>query len=141
MNVLKNSVLIFIFIFLSLIIGTPDFTHNDNLIKNKLFLFIGIFIFQLLIKSIYKLKNKGTKNIDIKAIIKDSILVALFSIIGLSLYFDIITMECTKNYITSFMDLDNINSRSLLISFVISVFIFASIIINIVVNNNYDELK
>ena len=139
MNLFTNIALVFVFIFLSIIIGLPDFTHNDNLIKNKMFLFIGIFAFQFLIKSIYKLKNKGTKNINIKCIFNEAVLVALFSIIGMSLYFDILNIENYRNNITSYIDIENINSRTFLISLIISIFMFVSIGINKIINNNNEK--
>jgi len=137
MNIITNTLLIFVFIYISLIIGVPGLEHA-NLIKDKLFLFTGIFIFQLLLKSIYKLRNR-CKNIDIKNIIQESFLVAMLSVIGFSIYIDLLNMENTRSYIVSF--LNNRNSHSFIISLVISSFILVSLIFDIIITGKKDECE
>jgi hypothetical protein len=135
MNVITNSLLIFIFIFTSLIIGIPGL-DNDNIFKNKIYLFAGLFIFQLLLKSIYKLKYKCS-NIDIKIIINESIMMGIYSVIGYSLYIDLLNMASTRNYIIP--HLDNKHSQVFIISSIISVFIMICLISSIIITGYKDE--
>ena len=61
MQILSTLILQFIFIYLSLIIGVPG-TDNYNIFKNKLILFCGIFIFETIIKALYKSRNHCKNN-------------------------------------------------------------------------------
>ncbi len=137
MNIITNTLLLFVFIYISLIIGVPGLEHA-NLIKDKIFLFCGIFIFQLLLKSIYKMRNK-CKNIDIKSIIQESFFVAMLSVIGFSLYIDLLNMENTRPYIVSFIG--NPNSHSFIISSIICSFILTSLVFNIIITGKKDECE
>jgi hypothetical protein len=139
MNIFTNTILIFVFILILLIFNIINFDQNDNLLKNKLYLFIAVFIFQILLKSIHKLKNNNTKpdkKINLKDIFKNSVLVSLFSIIGLSIYSDIINTECIKTYISSYINIENTYTQSIFISLIISIFINICILFNIIINGN-----
>lgn len=135
MNVITNTLLIFIFIFVSLIIGVPGI-DSDNIIKNKVYLFGGILIFQLLLTSIYKLRYK-CKNIDIKKITNESIMVGILSIIGYSIYIDLLNMSSTRYLIMPY--LSSKNSHAFMISTIISIFILCSLIIDLVITGRKDE--
>ena len=137
MNIITNTLFLFIFIYISLIIGVPGL-EQSNLIKNKLYIFGGIFIFQLLLKSIYKLKNR-CKNISIKEIIKESFIVSILSVVGYSVYIDLLTMDTTKEHILYY--LTNPTSKCAVISGIISLFILASLIINIIITGKTDECE
>ena len=137
MNIITNTLFLFIFIYISLIIGVPGL-EQSNLIKNKLYIFGGIFIFQLLLKSIYKLKNR-CKNISIKEIIKESFIVSILSVVGYSVYIDLLTMDTTKEHILYY--LTNPTSKCAVISGIISLFILASLIINIIITGKIDECE
>ena len=134
MNLLFNILFIFLFIYISLLIGIPG-TSNDNLIKNKIYLFGGIFIFQLIINFIKKYKKKCKNNI--KHIINDGILVATLSIIGYSLYIDLITMNLTREYFRKLSN--NRQFTSFIISSVICIFIMSIKILQMVIKSEYTE--
>jgi hypothetical protein len=135
MNIITNSVLIFIFIFVSLIIGVPGL-ENDNLLKNKFYLFCGVFIFQLMLKSIYKIKY-NCKNREIKSIVNEAIITGIFSVIGYSIYIDLLNMSDTREIILPYVS--NQNTHALLIASVISLFILCSKSVEIIVTNKKDE--
>lgn len=137
MNILTNIIFIFIFIFISIIIGVPGIVHN-NIIQNKIYLFGGVFIFQLLFKSIYKLRYK-CKNIDIKTIINEALMMGILCVIGYSLYIDLLIMENTKQYILNFQGSDNSHTYAFLISIIISLFVLISKIIEIIITGKKDE--
>ena len=142
MQILSTTILQFVFIFLSLLIGVPG-TDKYNILKNKLILFSGIFIFQIVINSLNKLNNRC--NVRIKDIINDSFFVSLLSIIGYSIYIDLLTMENTRSLIKPYLENKHLNS--LLISCIIVIFIFCIKIFQIIVSgneqcsNNLNELQ
>ena len=89
MQLLSILLLQFIYIYLSLIIGVPG-TDKINLLKNKIILFTGIFVFELVINSF------GNKKNDNQNIFYDSIFFSILSIVGYSFYIDLSIMDSTK---------------------------------------------
>jgi Na+/H+-translocating membrane pyrophosphatase len=114
MQILSTLILQFIFIYLSLIIGVPG-TDNYNIFKNKLILFCGIFIFETIIKALYKSRNHCKNNF--KNFITDSFLISILSIVGYSLYIDLSLIETTKDFF--FKSSNDPNLSALLISGII----------------------
>jgi hypothetical protein len=129
MQILSTTILQFIFIFLSLLIGVPG-TDKYNILKNKLILFCGIFIFQIIINSFNKIKSRC--NVRIRDIINESFFVSLLSIIGYSIYTDLLTMNNTKILIQPY--LENKHMTSLIMSGIIVAFIFIIKILQIIVS-------
>jgi hypothetical protein len=85
-----NALLLFIFIIVLITIKVLDISSN-NLISNKIYFFCSIFLFQLLVQSIYTLKyTESEQNINIKLLINNALTIAVFAIIGYSIYFDLI---------------------------------------------------
>ena len=135
MNIIVNCLLIFIFIFVSIIIGVPGI-EPGNLIKNKIFLFGGLTMFELILKSIYKIRNK-CNNINLKHIINDSLIIGVFGVIGYSIFIDLLNMESTRNTILPY--LKNPNSHAFVISVIISVFILCCVVLSYIVTNNNEK--
>lgn len=141
MQLLTTTVLQFIFMFLSLIIGVPGSSEN-NLLKNKLLLFCGFFVFQIVVNSITNTQKRCNSNIS--NLFNDSLFVALLSIIGYSIYIDLVTMKSTQNLV--FPYLQNSHLSSLLITGIVVSFIFLVKVFQIVFigkeecnnNNNYE---
>tara|TARA_Y100000813_G_C23833677_1_gene198726 strand:- start:61 stop:489 length:429 start_codon:yes stop_codon:yes gene_type:complete len=133
MFIITNLFLQSIFISLSLIIGVPGI-DSLNLLKNKLILFVGIFIFQILTKSISKISTRCKTNI--KYVIFDSFFIGLMSIIGYSIYIDLSIM----NYSKSFMSMYTSNKlyNAITISVVISLFTFIIKMFQIMFNGEID---
>ena len=99
MQVLSTLILQFLFIYLSLIVGVPG-TDEHNIMKNKLILFSGIFVFQTLIKSVSKVRV-GCR-LSLKKLLLDSCMVALVSVVGYSFYIDLSIMDSTKELFAKF---------------------------------------
>jgi hypothetical protein len=117
MNMFINALLIFIFIIVLITIKVLDISSN-NLITNKIYFFCSIFLFQLLIQSIYTLKyTKLEQNINIKLLINNALTIAVFSIIGYSIYFDLLNINL--------IDANN-KFNSLFMSLIITLFICVS---------------
>ena len=115
MQILSILLLQFIYIYLSIIIGVPG-TDKINLLKNKIILFTGIFIFELIINSFNKNNNNNIFN--------DSIFFAILSIVGYSFYIDLSIMENTKQIFQKINSDFNLNAItiSLIISILILIF-------------------
>ena len=58
MNTLSKLIIFFIFLFLTMLSGLVG-KDNNNIIKNKLFLFMGVFIFQFGLNLIDEYKKKN----------------------------------------------------------------------------------
>ena len=120
MNIIFNIILIYFFIFICLIIGIPG-TNKENIIQNKIVLFIGVFFIQLFLIMFSKYSNKC--RITIKKIANHSIFNGLISIIAYSIYIDLITMNSTKYLMTDI--LKSKYTKSCLLSGIITFSIFS----------------
>jgi hypothetical protein len=136
MQVLSTLILQFIFIYLSLIIGVPG-TDKYNIMKNKLILFSGIFIFQTLIKSISRVRI-GCK-VSLKNLLIDSFLVGLVSVVGYSFYIDLSLVNSTKSLYNQFSS--NPQMSAFAISGIITGFILAIRIIQILIRGTIDDCE
>jgi energy-coupling factor transporter transmembrane protein EcfT len=135
MNIIVNCLLIFIFVFVSIVIGIPGI-EVGNIFKNKLFLFGGLVLFQLILKSTYKIRNK-CNGVDLKSIVNNSLMVGVYGVIGYSLFIDTLNMEKTRSIILPY--LKNPNSHAFVISFIISTFILCCIILSYIVTGKKDD--
>ena len=136
MNIIKNVLLIFVFLFVSIVIGIPGIETN-NLIKSKIYLFGGAMIFQLLLKSMYKLRYKCKT--DLKSLINDAIITAVLCVVGFSVFIDLINMENTRNVIIPY--LENKNTQAFIIAAIISVFVLSAKVIEIIITGKKDECE
>ena len=116
MQILSTIFLQFIYIYLSIIIGVPG-TDEINVLKNKIILFTGIFIFELIINSFNKKRNNDN-------IFNDSIFFSILSIVGYSFYIDLSIMDNTKQIFEKINSDFNLNAItiSLIISILILIF-------------------
>jgi len=135
MNIIINCLLIFIFIFVSIIIGIPGI-ESGNIIKNKIFLFGGLTMFELILKSTYKIRNKCT-NVNLKNIINDSLIIAIYGVIGYSIFIDLLNMQSTRDTILPY--LKNTNSHAFVISTIVSVFILCCVVLSYVVTGKSEK--
>lgn len=117
MQILSILLLQFIYIYLSIIIGVPG-SDKINVLKNKIILFTGIFIFELIINSFNKKKNNNDN------VFYDSIFFAILSVVGYSFYIDLSIMDNTKQIFQKINSDFNLNAItiSLIISTLILIF-------------------
>ena len=134
MLLISNLFLQSIFICLSLLVGIPG-VDSLNLLKNKLILFVGIFMFQILVKSISKLTSNCRSNI--KYVIFDSFFIALMAIIGYSLYIDLSIMSFTRSFMSIYTS--NKLYNSITITIIITLFIFIIKAFQILFNGEIDN--
>ena len=131
MQLLSITILQFIFIFIALNIGIPG-VYKDNYLQNKIILFIGFFLFQLLTNSVSKIQSKCKAKMS--NIINDSFFVALLSVIGYSIFLDLSMMKNTNTLIAPF--LENSHLTHLLLSGIIASFIFTTKVLQIIFLGN-----
>lgn len=122
MNIVSNSLLIAVFVFILLLVGIPGL-DNKNLIQNKAFLFMSLFVFQLLMKSIFKLRQ-GCTNTNTQTVMGDALLVATSTIIGYSIFIDLLNMEYTRELVVKYTE--NRYSHALVIAFIIAATCFVA---------------
>ena len=117
MTLLIKVALQFIFIFVSIMIGLSSLQSNNNF-NNKIILFIGILIFQLIINLVGKYRKEC--DLRMKVIMMKSINNSLFSILGFSIYLDLVLNNCG---IIKSIGSTNIG-KAFLISFIITLTIY-----------------
>tara|TARA_Y200000002_G_C22615359_1_gene635756 strand:+ start:707 stop:1120 length:414 start_codon:yes stop_codon:yes gene_type:complete len=127
MQLLSILLLQFIYIYLSLIIGVPG-TDKINLLKNKIILFTGIFVFELVINSF------GNKKNDNQNIFYDSIFFSILSIVGYSFYIDLSIMDSTKQIFQKINSDFNLNAIT--ISLIVSILILIFKVLKLLTNTN-----
>jgi hypothetical protein len=127
MQLLSILLLQFIYIYLSIIIGVPG-TDKINLLKNKIILFTGIFVFELVINSF------GNKKNDNQNIFYDSIFFSILSIVGYSFYIDLSIMDSTKQIFQKINSDFNLNAIT--ISLIVSILILIFKVLKLLTNTN-----
>lgn len=126
MQLLSVLLLQFIYIYLSIIIGVPG-TDKINILKNKIILFTGIFIFELIINSFNNYKKNNN-------IFYDSIFFSILSIVGYSFYIDLSIMDNTKEFFQKINSDFNLNAIT--ISLIISILILIFKVLKLLTPNN-----
>ena len=119
MNIITNALYLFIFIITLLYFKLPD-VFNNNFLIHKFYLFWAVFAFYYIIKLIIQIKN-GCK-LNALSISKYSFTMALYSILGYSIYVDLLYMNSTCNYFSDITTVDPIK-RIAIISLIIVTFI------------------
>jgi len=110
MHDIIHSVVLFIFVLVLLMLNIPKIAQNDH-IKFKLYLFIGISIFEFIVELMITLHHKQLVNIG--KMIKNSLVVALVAVVAYSIYTDLSSNDDTI-------------VRNLKISIIIIIFIVAA---------------
>ena len=124
MYLVTTTILQFIFIFLCFLTRIAGY-NQYNLLQNKFFIFIAFFFFQIVVNSLSYSKKKCSPNI--KNIFNDSLFVALLSIIGYSIYIDLLTMKSTQYFIYPYLQsyhLSSLLSSTIIVSFIFIVKVF-----------------
>ena len=92
MNILIDSMFLFIYLFALFYSNIPNVSNEDYLI-HKIYIFVSTLAYFYIILSI---KNLQTKNKSMYEIYKESFIFALYCVIGYSIYVDLSLMESTK---------------------------------------------
>ena len=136
MQILLNLILQLFFVYFALLIGIPG-TNSDNIILNKLILFIGIVTFQLFIKATMKMKYRCKFNI--RKLINESLFIGLLSVIGYSFYVDLSLMNVSRQLFSDF----NANKYlyPFLVTSIINSFILFILFTQIMFGNQIDKCE
>ena len=86
MNIIVHLIILFIFVFALLMLNIPHLESNQY-IKQKLYIFFGIFLFDLLISIFVTIYRKCI--VDIGKVVRNSLLTALIGTIAYSIYNDL----------------------------------------------------
>ena len=115
MHILVHIIILFIFVFVLLLFNFPQLESNQH-IKQKLYIFAGIFIFEFIISLIIAFYKKCI--IDFRKIAKNSLQSALLGAIAYSVYNDLVWSN------NPWIPLQNNDiTKNLTISILITVFI------------------
>lgn len=94
MEIITYFILQTLFIFLSLIIGVPG-TNKQDIFVNKIILFSGMFLFNVIIKIISNINSNCTTPLN--KILIYSLSSSLVSVIGYSLFIDLSITSYTRD--------------------------------------------
>ena len=95
MNLFTNLLFTFIFLNIMIYFKFPNI-NSDSYVQNKFMLFISVFLFQIAIAVMVNIKNNC--KIVFKDIVQNSLMQAIFAVIGYSIYIDLMIMGSTKEY-------------------------------------------
>ena len=90
MYILIHFIILAIYVYSLLLLNFPKIRY-DNFIMTKLYVFAGVFIFEVIIGIIRKIYNKCV--VDLGQICKESLQTALFAAIAYSVYTDLVLMS------------------------------------------------
>jgi len=115
MNLISKLIILYIFIYLSILIVNKQNNKSNNIIKNKLYLFFGIVIFQFILNLFTEFNKKRNcdKKKKINDLLADSFEVGIISIVGYSIYIDLLLMNSTKNIILPYIGTPSKNSMTM----------------------------
>lgn len=119
MNIFTDALYLFAYIIVLLYFKLPD-VINNNYLTHKLYLFVAIFAYHYVISLIKKIKHNCKINANI--ILKHSLTMSLYAILGYSIYVDLLFMDWSKDY---FGDINEVNpiKRYFVITLIIVTFI------------------
>ena len=134
MNIFTDILFLFVYIMSLLYFRIPNVTNN-NYLYHKFYLFISIFGFYYVIQLIKKIKNNC--KVDSNILLQQSLNMALYCVIGYSIYVDLIYMDSTKQYFGDISIVDP-NKRFLVISLIIVTFVTLIQLVGMLFKNTTD---
>lgn len=125
MNVLLNFIILSLFIVLVISMNIPQ-TDKSNYMLNKVYLFLGISILQVVVLLADKMTNKC--KVSNKEIIREATRYGLLAVVGYSFYIDIIFSSTLRDKYANYIDIPKKNLFFL--TFIISGFVLGCKIID-----------
>ena len=127
MNIFIHLVTLFIFVYILLMLNIPHIDSNNHIMM-KLYIFAGIFIFELVVALITTMYRKCIINIG--KIFRNSLLAALIGVVAYSIYNDLVwkNSSLTAKH-------ENAKIRNLIITILITAFIAIVYFMEIAVTN------
>jgi hypothetical protein len=132
MHLFIHLIILFIFVFVLLMLNIPQIAENSY-IKMKLYIFVGIFIFEFIVTIIMTLYKKCI--IDIGKIAKNSLQIALIAVVAYSICND---LEWNDNPLIANHDL---TAKNLAITVVITAFIVFGYFIEMIFTNGAPHIN
>lgn len=127
MHIFIHLIILFIFVFALLMLNIPQIEH-DNFLQYKLYIFVGIFIFEFLISLFTTIYRKCIVNLS--KIAKDSLQSALIATIAYAVYNDLVwqSSPLVAGQVTR-------QSQNLCVSVLITAFIAIGYFVDIVLSD------
>ena len=133
MNVLIHLLILFIFIFALLMMNIPQI-NDDEFIQQKLYIFVGIFLFEFIIGIISAIFKKCVVNIS--KIARSSLQSAFLAVIATAIYNDLDRLD--NPFIVEY---NGEHQRKLIISVMIMVFIGVGYFIDVLLTDASPQLN
>lgn len=123
MYIITHLFILFVFLVVTLMVNIPNINHDSG-IKMKLYIFVSVFIFEIIIGISVVVYNECI--IDLSKIFGSSLRTALVSVIGYSVYQDMI-----MNNNSFFHKLNNGFLKNITLSVIVIMFITINFILEI----------
>ena len=120
MNIFTELLFLFIYIITILYFRLPDVVDNDNYLLHKLYLFLAIFGFYYVIRTIRKIRNSCKVNPHL--VLYESLQMALLCILGYSIFIDLKFMDWSQSYFVG-IDIANRNKKYVVIASIIIIIV------------------
>jgi hypothetical protein len=120
MNIFTDILFLFIFLCTLLFLRLPD-VINHNYIYHELCLFIAVFVYFYTVELIKTIKNKC--KIKPYNMLKDTLTMSLYTIIGYVIYVQLMYMDWSKDYFSDVVNVCNTSKRFISISLIMVMFI------------------
>lgn len=101
MNIIFNALFIFAFIFVALVLDFKVINKDDALV-NKIYLFAGIFLLEMIILSVDRIKTSCA--VTTQDTFKEAAKIALLAVVAYSIYIDILVFPKYEMYKTYTQD-------------------------------------
>lgn len=135
MNIFINLFFIFIFLLTIFTFKFPNI-NDDNYISHKILIFFLLLVYQFLLEIISKIRNHC--KINIKDIVRNSLNVSLFGVIGYSIFIDFKYMSSTEEIVKN---INNNYANIYLTLLIVSIIALSKFIKVIFTNNSNDCIK
>lgn len=133
MHVLIHIIVLFIFVLILLMVNIPKIDPNSH-IRMKLYIFIGVFVFEFVIRTIFTIFRRCL--IDINKIVKNSLQIALIAVVAYSIYNDLVF--ASNSFIVKY---DDSYVRNLIIALIIVIFIILGYLLEIILTNTSPKMN
>lgn len=128
-----HIIILFIYVFALLMINIPQIA-NDDYIKMKLYIFVGIFIFEFIVTIIILLLKHCIINLG--KVVRNSLQSALIAVVAYSIYNDLLWSNSPL-----VINLNNEKKQKLAITVIITAFIALGYFLEIALTNHVPTLN
>ncbi|AYV75733.1 MAG: hypothetical protein Terrestrivirus3_2 [Terrestrivirus sp.] len=100
MNIFTEVLFLFVFVYALIILKLPDMTKDDYIFQ-KFSIFVSLFCFYFVLQALNTLRCNSM--VSMSDLVKNSFIVAISGVLGLTVYTDLLNMEWSHDYIEQYI--------------------------------------